>query len=193
MLIWINGAHGAGKSSVARKLAAAAPGAFVIDPEQIGFMLRRTWPGGGPPDFQDLPAWRELTVATLRAAAAERAEALLIVPMILANPLYHAEIVDGLRADGIDLRHFTLVASPATLRRRIRRRLDWPRSRRWSLSRVEACSAALEDPAFAEHVATDGLRPAEVAAEIMRRATGPAASAPRSEAAASGGTPPRRP
>lgn len=192
MLIWINGAHGAGKSSVARKLA-AGPGTFVIDPEQIGFMLRRIWPGGGPPDFQDLPAWRELTVATLRAAAEERPEATLIVPMTLANRLHHSEIVDGLRAAGVDLRHFTLVASPATLRRRIGRRLDWPRSRRWSLSRVEGCSAALEDPAFAEHVPTEGLGLAEVAAEIMRRATGAGASAPRSEAAASGGTPSRHP
>ncbi|MEA3035823.1 MAG: hypothetical protein QOH04_1588 [Sphingomonadales bacterium] len=169
MLIWINGAHGAGKTSVARKLAALRANAFVIDPEQIGFMLRRIWPGGGPPDFQDLPAWRELTVAALGAAAAERPEATLIVPMTLASLLYHGEIVGGLRARGVDLRHFTLVASPATLRHRIRRRLDWPRSKRWALSRVDPCSAALEDTAFADHVPTDGLGIAGVAAEIMRR------------------------
>jgi hypothetical protein len=174
MLIWINGAHGAGKTSVARKLAALRADAFLIDPEQIGFMLRRIWPGGGAPDFQDLPAWRELTVAALRAAAAERPMATLIVPMTLANPLYHAEIVGGLRAAGVDLRHLTLVASPGALRRRIRRRLDWPRSKRWALSRVEPCSAALADPAFADHVPTDGLGVAEVAAEIMRRVEGPA-------------------
>ena len=190
MLIWINGAHGAGKTKVARRLAALRGGAFLIDPEQIGFMLRRIWPGGAPPDFKDLPAWRELTVAALRAAAAEHPAAILVVPMTLADPLYHAEIVGGLRAAGVDLRHFTLVASPATLRRRIRRRLDWPSSRRWALSRVESCSAALEDPAFAEHIATDRLNVAEVAAEIVTRVE-TAASGPRSEAAASAGTPPR--
>jgi hypothetical protein len=169
MLIWINGAHGAGKTSVAGELAALRANAFVIDPEQISFMLRRIWPGGGPPDFQDMPAWRELTVATLRAAAAERPAATLLVPMTLTSKLYHSEILGALRAPGVDLRHFTLVASPTTLRRRIRRRLDWPSSKRWSLSRVEACSAALQDPAFAEHVDTEGLRVAEVAAEIIRR------------------------
>jgi hypothetical protein len=172
MLIWINGAHGVGKTSAARKLAVLGADRFLIDPEQIGFMLRRIWPGGGPADFKDLPAWRELTVATLRAAAADRPAATLIVPMTLANPLHHAEIVGGLRAGGIDVRHFTLLASPATLRRRIRRRLDWPRSRRWALSRSESCSAALEDPAFADHVQTDGLSIAEVAAEIVKRVEG---------------------
>jgi predicted kinase len=192
MLIWINGAHGAGKTSVARKLAALRANTFVIDPEQIGFMLRRIWPGGGPPDFQDLPAWRELTVATLRAASAERPAATLIVPMTLANRLYRAEIVDGLRAAGVDLRHLTLLASPATLRRRIRRRLDWPRSKRWALSRVEPCSAALADPAFADHVSTDGLGVAEVAAEIMRRVEG-AANVRRTAPAASAERPSPRP
>jgi hypothetical protein len=191
MLIWINGAHGAGKTSVARRLVALWADAFVLDPEQIGFMLRRIWPGGGPADFQDLPAWRELTIATLRAAAAERPEAMLIVPMTLANRAYHAEIVGGLRADGVDLRHFTLIASPATLRRRIRRRLDWPGSKRWVLSRIEPCSAALDDPVFADHVSTEAIGVAEVAAEIVKRVEA-AASGPRTAPAASGGTPSRR-
>jgi hypothetical protein len=191
MLIWINGAHGAGKTSVARKLSALLPDGFVIDPEQIGFMLRRVWPGGGPPDFRDLPAWRQLTLATLLAASVERPAATLIVPMTLANPLHHAEIVGGLGAEGVDVRHFTLVASPSVLRRRIRRRLDWPRSRRWALSRVEPCSTALADAAFADHVRTDGLRVAEVAAEIIRRVEAPA-SVPRTGPAASEGTKPPR-
>jgi hypothetical protein len=190
MLIWINGAHGAGKTSVARRLAALRPDAFVVDPEQIGFMLRRIWPGGGPPDFKDMPAWRELTVATLRAAVAERPAASLIVPMTLDDPLHHAEIVGALRDGGVDLRHFTLLASPATLRRRLRRRLDWPSSRRWAMSRVEACSGALENAAFAEHIATAGLTIAQVATEVARRVEKPA-TAPGNAPAASGGTPPR--
>ena len=186
MLIWINGAHGVGKTSAARKLAAMRADAFIVDPEQIGFMLRRIWPGGGPPDFKDLPAWRELTLATLHALAAERPAATSIVPMTLADARHHAEIVGGLRAAGIDVRHFTLLASPGTLRRRLRWRLDWPRSRRWALSRVETCSAALEDSAFAEHVATDGLAVADVAAEIARRVD---AIAPRNAPAVSGERP----
>jgi len=169
MLIWINGAHGAGKTKVARRLATLRPDTALLDPEQIGFMLRRIWPAGGPPDFQDFPLWRELTLSILKAAAANRAAPRLVVPMTLANPGYFQEIVGGLRAAGVDVRHFTLVASAATLRRRLRWRIDRPASTRWALARIESCSAALQDDAFATHVRTDDRRIDEIAADILAR------------------------
>jgi hypothetical protein len=167
VLIWINGTYGAGKTSVARRLAELRPGARLIDPEQIGFMLRRIWPGKAPADFQDLPIWRELTLATLRAAAREPGASTMLVPMTLANEGYFTEIVGGLRAAGIDVRHFTLIAKPPTLRRRLRRRIDWPSSRRWALARVDECGKALEADIFGVHVATDDLRIDAVARRIL--------------------------
>ena len=63
MLIWINGAFGAGKTSVAKELARRMPEAMEFDPEQIGFMLRRMIAARErPADFQDLKLWRELVV-----------------------------------------------------------------------------------------------------------------------------------
>ena len=168
MLIWLNGAHGAGKTSVARRIQAMRPGSWLFDPEQIGFMLRRAWPGAQPGDFKDMRAWRELTVAALRAACAEAAGKLVIVPMTLTDPGFN-EVVGVLRMDGIELGHFTLTAAPDTLRHRLRRRLDWPRSRRWALSRVDAAAAALADERFAIHFATDGLSVAEVAEAVLTR------------------------
>jgi chloramphenicol 3-O-phosphotransferase len=181
MLIWLNGAHGAGKTTVARRLTATRPGLRLIDPERIGFMLRRLWPGGGPADFQNLPAWRALTRDTLRALAADPAVEDLVVPMTLAYPDHFREIVGGLSAAGVDVRHFTLMASLATLRRRLRWRLDWPASRRWPLSRIEPCHAALRDDLFRTHVDTDGRRVSEIADDILDRV-----SDPRSAASASG-------
>jgi predicted kinase len=168
MLIWLNGAHGAGKTSVARQLVAGRR-AWLIDPEHIGFMLRRLWPGGGPDDFKELPLWRELTLRAIRAAAADPAFSTFVVPMTLSNPDHFEEVVGGLRTAGIDVRHFTLTAGAETLRHRIRRRLDWPASKQWALSRIDRCSAALQDPAFATHVPTDGRRARDVAGEIMNR------------------------
>jgi hypothetical protein len=168
MVIWINGAFGAGKTKVAGRLAALRGGARLLDPERIGFMLRRLLPTDGVDDFQDLPIWRELTVRIVREAAAVSA-APLIVPMTLADPAIFEEVIGGLRASGVDLRHFTLTASPATLRRRLRRRLDWPASRRWAMARAEACAAALAGPAFAEHVDTEDRSVAEIATEILAR------------------------
>jgi chloramphenicol 3-O-phosphotransferase len=169
VVIWINGAFGAGKTRVARRLVALRADAWLFDPERIGFMLRSLWPGNGPADFQDLPIWRELTVATLAAAAEGNPGRLPVVPMTLVNKAYLSEIMDGLAARGIDVRHFTLLASPETLRRRIRWRIDRPASRRWALAQIERCVSALADPAFAIHVPTDARPIAEIARDVLAR------------------------
>lgn len=166
MIIWINGPFGVGKTQVARRIAGAGTGAFLFDPEQIGFLLRRLLPGPAPIDFQDLPLWRELTIRLLREAAAT-ASGPVVVPMTLTDPRYFDEIAAGVRAAGLDLRHFTLLASADVVRQRLRRRLDWPASRRWALERVEPCLAALAAPMFQVHVHTERRAPADIAGEIM--------------------------
>jgi len=171
MLIWLNGAFGAGKTRVARRIVAIRPGALLFDPERIGFLLRRLLPMDGIADFQDLPLWRTLTIQLL-GEAARRVTGPLVVPMSLSNPTYFEEIFGGLRSAGLDPRHFTLTAPPKTLRRRLRRRLDWPASRRWALARAERCAAALANPVFAEHVDTEHRRVAVIAADVLARAEG---------------------
>ena len=166
MVIWINGAFGVGKTTVARRLAQMCEGAWLFDPEQIGLMLRRVWPERGSSDFQDLPLWRELTVRTL-AAASRTPVTPIIVPMTLVNLDYFEEIIGGLGAQGVDVRHFTLMASAATVSSRIRWRLARPASRRWALGRVEACLAGLAGDRFATHVWTDARPAAAVARDIM--------------------------
>lgn len=168
MIVWINGAFGVGKTSVAKRLVRLLPGARLFDPEKIGFELRREIPLPPGDDFQHLPEWRRLAVERV-AAAAEASSAPLVVPMTLADPDYFDEVVGGLRARGLDLRHFTLTASPATIERRLRRRLDRPASRRWALARVEACTAALAGARFAEHLDAGAQGPAAIAAEIAGR------------------------
>lgn len=169
MVIWINGAFGAGKTKVARRLVASLPGAWLFDPELIGFMLRSLWPRGAFADFQDLPIWRELTIATLAAAAERHPDRVAVVPMTLVNKAYFREIMDGLAARGVEVRHFTLLASPSTLRRRIGWRIDRPASRRWALAQVERCASGLADPLFAIHLPTDGRRVPDIAQDIRGR------------------------
>jgi hypothetical protein len=169
VVIWINGAFGAGKTTVARRLVAMRPGAWLFDPERIGFMLRSLWPDGGPADFQDLPSWRALTVAILAAAADGNPGREPVVPMTLANQAYFREIMDGLAARHLEVRHFTLVASPETLPRRIRWRLDRPASKRWARKQMERCASALADPLYAIHVPTDGRTVPAIANDILGR------------------------
>jgi hypothetical protein len=166
VLIWINGAFGAGKTSVARALAARWPDALLFDPEQIGFMLRRVTPLRPQSDFQDLPLWRELTIQTLTGTLAQYRRP-LIVPMTLVEHRYFDEILGGLRRGGLEVLHFSLIASPLTLRRRLRWRWALPASRRWAVAQIERCVAALESPEFARHVQTDNRPVSSIVEDVL--------------------------
>ena len=169
-VIWLNGAFGAGKTTVARKLASLLPDAMTLDPEDIGTMLRKVVPEAmRTGDFQDLRVWRRLTVAAIESVLQDH-PGLLLVPMTVVDPAYFDETVGELRRSGITVHHFTLVADPQTIRRRLLWRPSDPRSTRWALQRVERCTTALQAPRFAVHVSTDGRSAAEVAAAVSRLA-----------------------
>jgi hypothetical protein len=169
MIIWINGAFGVGKTSVARQIVARRRLMRLFDPEQVGFLLRRLRLDSGVDDFQDLPLWRELTIR-LATEAAEPAD--LVVPMTVVHPPYLEEIVGGLSHSGLEVHHFTLTAPADTIRSRVRRRLDWPASRRWTLSRIVPCVAALADRAFATHIDAGRRSAREIADAILASVEG---------------------
>ncbi|MCE2515965.1 MAG: AAA family ATPase [Acidobacteria bacterium] len=169
--IWLNGAFGAGKTTVAHALAAELPDALVLDPEQIGRMLRRVVPAAlRTSDFQDIPSWRRLTVATIESRLRDHPGP-LIVPMTVVNPVYFDETVGRLRRSGITVHHFALVACPKTIRRRLLGRLSPPWATWWALRRVERCSCALRSPLFAAHIDTEKLSVPDIVATIKRCAS----------------------
>jgi hypothetical protein len=172
MIVWINGAFGVGKTSVARALSRKWPAALLFDPEEVGFMLRRVVPKDSQTgDFQDLPLWRRLTVETAVGLLKQTARP-LIVPMALADPKYFAEVVVELRARGVSVHHFALVASRDTIGRRLRRRWELPGSKRWALAQLDRCVSALESPEFRLHVNTDGRSVDEVLEDILAHLPG---------------------
>lgn len=65
MVIWINGAFGAGKSHTAYELVRRTEGTALVDPELIGFGLQRRLPRPLRADFQDLASWRSGVVEVL--------------------------------------------------------------------------------------------------------------------------------
>ena len=170
-VVWLNGAFGAGKTTVARKLSSVLPDAMTLDPEAIGGMLRKVIPASQrTSDFQDLRVWRRLTVSAIEGVLQDH-PGLLLVPMTVVDSTYFDETVGELRRSGITVHHFTLVADPKTIRRRLLRRLSDPRSTRWALQRVERCTSALQAPRFAVHVSTDDQTASEVAAAVSRLAS----------------------
>ena len=97
MIIWINGGFGAGKTTLAEELHRRLPDAVVYDPEDVGLMLWKWMRPNG--DFQHLPSWRELVVATALSLRRHHAD-MLIVPMSLIRDAYRAEILGGLANAG---------------------------------------------------------------------------------------------
>jgi len=142
------------------------PTALVFDPELVGSMLREVLPPElHTADYQDMPIWRRLVRSTaLELLAYERP---LIVPMTLVVPQYFDEIIGGLRQAGAArVAHFTLLADPGTVRKRL---ADRRNGAEWAAAQLGRCLPALEDERFAEHVPTDGVAPDEVAESLLER------------------------
>lgn len=167
MVIWINGAFGAGKTLIAYELQRRLVDGQVADPELLGFALHKMLPARARRDFQDLQQWRSAVLATLIQAEAA-CEGHLIVPMSIVRDDYFDEIVGGLRSSGVDVRHYALTATPDTLRRRLRLRSGYVigralgREETWAMAQIDRCVNALAAERYATHVRTDDRSPGEV-------------------------------
>jgi broad-specificity NMP kinase len=172
MIIWLNGGFGAGKTTLAEELRRRVPGAVVYDPEDVGLML---WGWLGPnDDFQDLPSWRELVVATAVSLCRHHADT-LIVPMSLIRDAYRVEILEGLADAGEEVLHVFLEANVDALRERLDARGGSPdnpganqSAREWAFSRVDAAiAAAARQPGETLVLRSDRLSPGELADEVL--------------------------
>ena len=177
MIIWINGAFGAGKTTLAEELHRRLPDAIMFDPEDVGGMLWKWMRPNG--DFQDLPSWRELVVAAALSLRRHHADT-LIVPMTLIRDAYRAEIIGGLAAAGEEVLHVFLQVDPGVLRQRLNARVVYApdpevdqRAREFCLSKVDAAvAAAARQPAGTLMLRSDKLTPAELADEVLARTQG---------------------
>lgn len=177
MIVWINGAFGAGKTTTARELIELIPNSTLFDPEVIGGTLPQLLPPkrlAEVGDFQDLPIWRRLVVDTAAAMLAELG-GVLVVPMTLLRQEYRDEIFGGLAARRIPVRHVLLAPAETILRKRIAGREVPPelpdgeiRVRQWAYDHIEPYRAALASwlLADAHPVDTGALTPHDAALRI---------------------------
>jgi 8-oxo-dGTP pyrophosphatase MutT (NUDIX family) len=177
VIVWINGAFGAGKTTTARELIELIPNSALFDPEVIGGTLTHLLPPkrlAEVGDFQDLPIWRRLVVDTAAAMLADLG-GVLVVPMTLLRQEYRDEIFGGLAARRIPVRHVLLAPAETILRERIAGREVPPelpdgemRVRQWSYDHIEPYRAALAGwlTADAHPVDTSALTPYEAALRI---------------------------
>ena len=121
MIVWIKGGFGSGKTTLVQEIVRRRPDAVVLDPELIGFFLRQTV-AVPTDDFQDLPSWREIVVASVLSVHRHHA-GLLLVPMTLINETYRREVLGALRAAGGDFLEAFLQVPASELARRIHERV----------------------------------------------------------------------
>lgn len=168
MILWINGAFGSGKTTVASELHWRIPNSFIYDPENIGYFMRKNSPKQIlKDDFQDHFLWREFNFSILQMLYREYTGT-IIVPMTIVNPNYFDEIVNRLRADGVELYHFTLLATRETLLKRLKSRRD--NSNSWPAQQIDRCIKSLSQEIFRNHIQTDHLTPEEIIDQIAMEA-----------------------
>ncbi len=174
VIIWINGGFGAGKTTLAEELHRRLPDAVVYNPEDVGLMLWKWMPSNG--DFQHLPSWRELVVATALSLRRHHADT-LIVPMSLIRDAYRAEILGGLADAGEQVLHVFLEVDADVLRERLNARVtqpgrDWDQAaREYGMTGVdEMMAATARQPGGTLMLRSDRLTPAELADEVLAMA-----------------------
>lgn len=167
MIVWINGAHGAGKSTTSPLVQQLIPDSRVFDAEKVGETLMDITPGLPTTDnFQHWPPWRPLVVETARRVL-DYTGGTLVIPMTVLVEEYWREISTGLAQHGVPVRHFVLHADQDTLRGRIAGDAlgpDSPFRLTYLEPYAEAARTWLHDEA--EVVDTTHLAPAEAALRI---------------------------
>jgi hypothetical protein len=169
MIVWLNGTHGAGKTTVSALVQALLPGSRVLDAEKVGETLMDITPGLPETDnFQHWPPWRPLVVETARRVL-DYTGGTLVMPMTVLVEPYWREISTGLAEHGIPVRHFVLHADQDTLRARIEGdTVMGPSAFRRQYLEPYAEAARTWLHAEAEVVDTTHLTPAQAAEQIAQ-------------------------
>lgn len=119
VIVWLNGTHGAGKTTTSRLLQQLLSDSRIFDAEKVGETLMDVTPGLPETDnFQHWPPWRPLVVETARRIL-DYTGGTLVIPMTVLVESYWLEIRGGLEEYGIPLRHFVLHVETDALQTRI--------------------------------------------------------------------------
>jgi ATP-binding membrane protein len=138
MIIWINGAFGVGKSTIAEVLNSKLIPSFVFDPEQVGAFLWDNFPNPlkNKGDFQDIEIWRSINFQILNYLS-HNYFGDIIVPMTITNIVYYDEIIGSLINAGVDVRHYILSATKENIIKRLSLRGE--KRGGWAEMQIDRC------------------------------------------------------
>ncbi len=163
MIIWISGAYGVGKSTLAEAIAAKMENAMIFDAEEVGNTVRGNYPGCPYGYiFEDYPLWGEFCYMLLKDIH-EKFHKNILVPMTLVRK-ESCSIIDKLNRDGINTQLVVLEASYQTVHDRILTRGEEEDC--WCMKNIElARSSSASLPGI--HIQTDGRTVDELCESVL--------------------------
>lgn len=163
MIIWINGAYGVGKSTLAEALKEKNKDLLIFDAEEVGNAVRENYPNCPYGYiFEDYPLWGEFCFKLLQDIHTNFKKD-IVVPMTLVREKSY-EIIENLRKAGIDTRLITLDGSYETIHDRILARGEEEGC--WCMENIElSCTATKAFPGL--HINTDNKEVNEVLETVL--------------------------
>lgn len=165
MIIWISGAYGVGKSTLAEAMAAKMENTMIFDAEEVGNAVR-----GNYPDcpygyiFEDYPLWGEFCYLLLKDIH-EKFHKNILVPMTLVRKESY-DIIENLNRDGVNTQLVVLEASYQTVHNRILARGE--KEDCWCMKNIElARSSSSSLPGI--HIRTDGRTVVELCESVLQK------------------------
>lgn len=161
MIIWISGAYGVGKSTLADSLANKLDDTLIFDAEEVGNAVR-----GNYPDcpygfiFEDYALWAEFCYKLLKDIH-DSFHKNILVPMTLVRSKSHTAIIEKLIQSGIKTHLIILEASHKNIHNRILARGEDEGC--WYMQNIEMSRTNSSALPGGIHINTDNLSPDKLA------------------------------
>lgn len=167
MIIWLSGAYGVGKSTLAEAMSETMDNALIFDAEEVGNAVRENYPGvpyGYM--FEDYPLWAEFCYQLLKDIHTKFHKDIL-VPMTLVRTASYTSIIQRLMQDGIEVHFIILEASHQSIHDRILARGEEEDC--WCMENMEMARAACSVLPGGIHIATDGKSVEELSRTTLEK------------------------
>lgn len=165
MIIWISGAYGVGKSTLAESLVNKIENAFIFDAEEVGNAVRENYPDEPyGVIFEDYPLWCDFNYMLLKDIH-NQFHRNILVPMTLVRQNSYERIIERLIADGIDTQLIILEGEYSTIHDRILARGEEEGC--WCMENIEMSGQGSKEITGGYHIKTDDKSVEELAEIVL--------------------------